>query len=131
MKKSILLCIFILWITCISSAFGACSYNGWDIASSLDNCLSDTDVVQSSNFKAEEGFKAKINSWTRGIASVLWLFAVGSIVYGALLMTLSAGEDEKIKKGKDIVKWSILGFLWVVLAGGLIAIVVNFIFAVG
>jgi len=26
-------------------------------------------------------------------------------------MTLSVGEDEKIKKGKDVVKWSILGFL--------------------
>lgn len=31
-------------------------------------------------------------------------------------MTLSAGEDERIKKGKDIVKWSIFGFLGVVAA---------------
>jgi len=52
--------------------------------------------------------KVQVVSWTNALAAFLGLLAVGAIVYGGLLMTLSGGEDEKIKKGKDIIKWSLL-----------------------
>ena len=112
-------------------AQGNCSYNGvGDVWDALAWCLSGTQLVQSGDFRVEWDFKNKINSWTRAIAWILWLLAVGAIVYGALLMTISGGEDEKIKKWKDVVKWSIIGFIAVVTASALISVVVNFIFAV-
>jgi hypothetical protein len=37
-------------------------------------------------------------NWTTNIATLLGLLAIGAIVYGGLLMTLSVGEDEKVKK---------------------------------
>lgn len=134
MKKNLLFFLFVvaLFFFGISNTYASCgSYDGvWDIGTALEWCISGTDVVQAGDFSVEGWFKSKINSWTRTLASVLWLLAVWAIVYGALLMTLSWGEDEKIKKWKDIVKWSIFGFLGVVMAGGLISVVVNFIFAI-
>jgi hypothetical protein len=43
---------------------------------------------------------------------------------------LSGGNDDKIKKAKDIVKWWIVWFLWVISAGLLIALVVNIMFSI-
>ncbi|NDK10021.1 hypothetical protein GW846_04525 [Candidatus Gracilibacteria bacterium] len=106
-----------------------CGYNG-NIASSLDGCLSDSNLVNASGDTLIEGnVKNKIVDWTAAIAGLLGLIAVGAIVYGAFLMTLSLGDDERIKKGKDIVKWSILGFLGVVVAGALVRIVVELVFS--
>ncbi len=132
LKKIFLIFILTLGFLLIAPTFSACNYDGeGNIASAIDNCLSDSDIVASNGtFSVENQFKTKINTWTRAIAGILALLAVGSIVYGGLLMTLSAGEDEKIKKGKDVVKWSIIGFLWVITAGWLISLVVNFIFGV-
>jgi len=106
-----------------------CGYN-WNIASSLDGCLSDSNLVNASgDTLIEWNVKNKIVDWTAAIAWLLWLIAVGAIVYGAFLMTLSLWDDERIKKWKDIVKWSILWFLWVVVAGALVRIVVELVFS--
>jgi len=131
-KILLILCVFVsfFFVSDIVSAAG-CNYDGTgDIWAALDGCVSGSDFVKEWDYTVEGGFKNLVNKWIRAIAGVLGLFAVGAIVYGALLMTLSAGEDEKIKKWKDIVKWSIIGFLGVVTAWGLIAILVNFIFAI-
>lgn len=134
MKK--LFCIFILFFGLFffqESFATGCDYT-WDgdVGNALANCIQGSDVVYSGwEFTVEWNFKSKINTWTRTLASVLALLAVGAIVYWAFLMTLSWWEDERIKKGKDIVKWSIFWFLGVVAAGGLISILVNFIFAIG
>lgn len=116
-----------------NSGSSRCNYD-WtgDVGDALAGCVQGSDVVTSGwDFSVEGNFKAKINSWTRTIASVLWLLAVGSIVLGSFMMVISGGEEEKIKKGKDIIKWSIIGFLWVISAWALISILVNFIFAIG
>ena len=96
----------------------------------LDDCLKWTDLVNAEEDLALEWVWAKrfITDWTTNIATLLGLLAVWAIVYGWLLMTLSWGEDEKIKKWKDIVKWAIIGFLWVLFAGVLIRLVVEVIF---
>lgn len=102
-----------------------------DIAGALDNCLTGSDLIDSSwDTLIEWSLKDTVTAWTVAIAQLLSLLAVGAIVYGGLLMTLSAWDEEKIKKGKDVVKWAILGFLWVVLAWALVRIVVEVIFSV-
>jgi len=133
-KKIILLCIillggFTLWFEEVNAG-GCNTTNVWDVWVSMAKCLEWSTVVWSNwDFSVENNFKVMINKWTRIIATILSLLAVGSIVLGAFFMTFSWGEDEKIKKWKGIVKWSIFGFLGVVTAGWLISLVVNFIFA--
>jgi hypothetical protein len=45
-------------------------------------------------------------------------------------MTLSAWEDEKIKKAKDVIKWWIIGFIWVISASWIILFVVNLMYSI-
>lgn len=97
----------------------------------LSDCIGDTSVVAvngDGNIDRTWVFKEKINNWTNNIALFLALLSVGSIVYGWLMMTLSVWEDEKIKKAKDIVKWSLIWFLWVVLATTIVTLVINLIY---
>jgi len=78
----------------------------------------------------ETGIKAKLVYWTTQLGGLLWLLAVGAIVYGGLMMTLSWGEDEKVKKWKDIVKWAMLWFLAVIAAGWVVRLIVEVMFSV-
>lgn len=131
-KLFFLLSIFLLFFF-YTDLSASCVYDGeWDVGAALDGCIgTSTNLVTTGDYSVEGGFKDMVQRWTTAIAGVLGLFAVGAIVYGALLMTLSGGDEEKVSKGKEVVKWAIIWFLGVVTAAGLIAIVVNFIFAIG
>lgn len=98
----------------------------WD---ALDNCLSDSNLVNWKDAIIESWLMDLINWWVKNIWVVLWILAVGSIVYWSLLMTLSAWEDEKVKKSKDIIKWWIFGFLWVIFASSIILLIVNIMYS--
>ena len=78
----------------------------------------------------ESGLKNKIVYWTTQLASLLWLLAVWAIVYGGLMMTISWGEDEKIKKWKDIVKWAMIWFFALIVSGGVVRLIVEVMFSV-
>ena len=133
MKKIIL--FLLLSIFSLSFVYAwTCSYNfWWSIQSSLNNCLSDTTLIQPEwNLKTTwEHFSGKIYWITKVIASFLSLLAVLWIVYWSFLLVTSAWEDEKIKKWKDIIKCAIIGFLWVVLASSFIVLITKFIFDLG
>jgi hypothetical protein len=129
MLKKIL--IFIVLLVSLSSVnvFWACEYS-WDPNSSLESCLWDSKVVKVENAEVWTWFKDKINEWITKIATALSVLAVGWIVYGSLLMVVSAWEDEKVKKWKEIIKWSTVGILWVVLASSIIAIIINLMYSI-
>lgn len=113
-----------------ASSSNPCSV-GWNLGASLDGCLRGTDLVDASgSMELETGVKFKIIGWTQSIGSLLGLLAVGAIVYGAFMMTISVGDEEKVKKGKDIVKWSLLWFLALVLTGAIIRVVIELIFSI-
>jgi len=116
------------------NAASNCSYDPnaqiSDLGASLDVCLLDSKLVNWNSVIIKYWFKIKVLNWVKNISIFLSIMAVGSIAYGALMMTISAWEDEKIKKWKDIVKWWIFGFLAIISAGWLIAIVINFIYKV-
>ena len=132
MKKILVYCIvavILLWW--VGTSFWACEYNeSWDVAGNIQNCLGDSELVNPWDGLVEWGVKQKFIFWTNSLATTLSIFAIGAIVYWGLLMTLSVGEDEKIKKGKDVVKWSILGFLWAIWAWALVRLVIEVVFAV-
>lgn len=45
------------------------------------------------------------------------------ILYGAFLMLTSLGEVDKYQKGKDVIKWAIVGFVVVAISGGVASII--------
>lgn len=45
----------------------------------------------------------------RGLLSIIGSLALLMFVYGGMLWMTSAGNSERIKKGKDIIVWAVLG----------------------
>ncbi len=137
MLKKILL-IIITAIFCSNTLVSAnCSYNksnedSWDTATNLMGCLEwwKSKLVEPEiDALAESWFKKQIVGWVKNIAWFLWLIAVSALVYAGFMMAISTWEEDKIKKAKDIVKWTLLWFLWVVTAGSIISIIVNFMYS--
>ena len=60
-------------------------------------------------------------------ASVMGFLAVGMIVYGGFMLLTAQGDPAKIKRGKDVVTYSIIGVILVMLAYA----IVNFVMKSG
>ena len=149
MKKILtFLCLICSILICYWSVWANCDYDpdaGWqNISAALNDCfnwddssLVTTDTIEigwqnawSVDLKVEWGFKYTVERMVRTIWWVLAVLAVWAIVYGSLLLVISGWEEEKLKKWKDVVKWAIVWFLWVVFAWVLITIVVNIMFSI-
>lgn len=112
-----------------SSSWGwGCTYSEWTSLSSFLNWCKPKTVVWWSDMSIEWGFKSKINKWIKNISLILWIWAVWALVYAAILLQLSGWEDEQIKKAKNIVKRTIIGFLLLISASWIIYIVINVMF---
>lgn len=135
MKK--LLLIFILlfsFILPITTFWWQCdvtleSISGSTVSESLNKCLENSNLVNWSWAEIETWFKTKINEWTAKLATFFWILAVWVIVYWGILMTLTLWEEEKIKKAKEIVKWWIIWFLWIISASTVIVLIVNIMYS--
>lgn len=99
------------------------------IKDAIDWCLAWSALVDWQNVKLESWFWTKIKNWVNNIALYLWVFAVWSIVYWGLMMTLSSWEEEKVNKAKDIIKWGIIWFLGVISASAIINLVVKIMYS--
>lgn len=134
MKKIInIICIAILifGIFSFSITFADCEYNdAWSVSQNLDSCLEGSTLVNPWDGLIEGWVKNKILDWSAQLATLLSLIAIWAVVYGAWLMTVSLWDDEKIKKWKDVIKWAILWFLWLLVAGALVRIVIELMFSV-
>ncbi|MFK7780616.1 MAG: hypothetical protein QM490_05805 [Candidatus Gracilibacteria bacterium] len=133
-KKILIILIAIIGIFYVYSVSGAnCAPNAdseFDVGQALDNCLEGSKLIIGTDAGIDSGgVSVKIKSWVDNIALYLGVFAVGSIVYGGLMMTLSAGEEDKITKSKDIVKWGIVGFLGVISASAIINLIVKIMYS--
>jgi hypothetical protein len=130
-KKIIILSIFILFMFSFQNIVTAkCKYdNSIDVKINLGDCELWKKLVEPWNVDIGGWqFKNSILIWVKNIAWFLGLVSVSALVYAAFMMTISGWEEEKIKKAKDIIKWTILWFLWIVLAGSLITIIVKFMY---
>lgn len=113
--------------------FANCSYNSWaNVDANVNNCFNNgqSTAVKTNDATIETGFKSMISNWVENIALILGLLSVGSLIYGALSMTLSTWDDEKIKKSKDIVKWSIIWFIAILSASTIVSLVINFMYKI-
>ena len=104
----------------------------YEIWTTLDECLEWSTLVSWEKAKISwtDWVWEKIKAWVDNISLYLLIFAVGSIVYGSLMMTLSTWDDEKIKKSKDIVKWWIIWFIWLISASAIINLVVKIMYSI-
>lgn len=58
-------------------------------------------------------------------ASVMGFLAVGMIIYGGFMLLTAQGDPAKIKRGKDVVTYSIIGVIVVMLAYAIVNFVMN------
>lgn len=59
------------------------------------------------------------------------ILAVGGIVFASILYVLSAGDGEKVKKAKTALKFSVVGFIVMLLSFPLVNAIVNLIYGLG
>lgn len=136
-KKILLLLISIFIVININyslDTFADCEYSTWmTLDSFLDWCKPENVVWSTWSLWYEIVWiwwlKGKVNSWITNISLVLWILAVWALVYSWLLLQFAAWEDEKVKKAKDIFKWTIIWFLWLISASWIIALVINIIYS--
>jgi len=130
MLKKILLFVCVSILMWILINFTNAIESGCNVENWIKWCFENTALVQINNVNIENwDFKSQFIKWVKDIAWFLGLIAVWALVYAAFMMTISGWEEEKVKKAKDIIKWTLLWFLGVVMAWTLIAIVVNFMYS--
>lgn len=59
------------------------------------------------------------------------ILSVGGIVFAAVLYTTALGDGEKIKKAKTALKFSIVGFVLMLLSFPIVNALVNLIYGIG
>jgi len=121
--------LFFSFFSFLSYANSDCKYD-WTITGSLNNCLSDSTLVYSESAKIWAWFDATIEKWVKNISIFLWIWAVFGIVYWSFMMTISSWEDEKVNKAKDIIKWSILWFIWLITASFIINLIIRLFYSI-
>lgn len=134
MKKLLIILLAFIWMFYFSwVSFSECApsaEDAFEVWQALDNCLNGSKLVGWTDSWIDGMWvSVKIKNWVNNISLYLLIFAVWSIVYGGLMMTLSAWEEEKIKKAKDIVKWWIVWFLWLISASAIISLIVKIMYS--
>ncbi len=72
----------------------------------------------------EEWFDSFKNKIISNVMIVSWLWAVAMIVFSGLMMVLAGWADEKVTKAKNMLKWSVLWLVWIIMAWWLANIIV-------
>lgn len=125
MFKKITLTIFIFLSFFLSYNFSYWVCELWsDIWSSLKWCIGDADVIQKNDLTVPFWFKALIISFVKKISIILAILAVGSIAYWSMVIVTSVWNDEKIKKWRNIIQWSLVWFTVLVSAAWIIKIII-------
>jgi len=137
MKKIILSVFLFICLFWSQATFWNCWFqntgtdNNISISDQLTLCLSDTKVVNPpADLEVVQGgwFNTFLLLWVDAISWILAVLAVGAIVYGSLLLTLSMWDDEKITKWKDTIKWWIIWFIGILVANTLIELIINILY---
>jgi hypothetical protein len=77
------------------------------------------------------GVKAKIVAIANRVIVIVAIVAIGAIVMAGFHMVTAYGDDEKHKKGKEALKWGIIGFATSLVSFALVNAVINFLYNIG
>lgn len=70
----------------------------------LDNPLGAKEVTQTSLLKTT-------GTIIKGFLGITGTIALAMFIYGGIMWLISGGNPDKIKKGKDVFVWSVIGLL--------------------
>lgn len=73
----------------------------------------------------DKSLMSNISMLINVFASVMGFLAVGMIVYGGFMLLTAQGDPAKIKRGKDVVTYSIIGVILVMLAYAIVNFIMN------
>lgn len=127
-------CLSLLALVYSAPAFAAsCTWsNGSNLSSALDNCVPAGSVsVAGNDYTVATGIKNRMIIIANNLITIGGIVSVAGVVYGAILMVLSGGDDGKVKKGRQAVIYSLGGFLLMLLAYPLVNMTLNFFFSLG
>ncbi len=102
--KIILVSIFCLAAVVMFSLAALVSAAGETAVVELDNPLGAKEVTQASLLKTT-------GTIIKGFLGVTGTIALAMFVYGGIMWLISGGNPDKIKKGKDVFVWSVIGLL--------------------
>lgn len=99
----------------------------------VSECFSDTTykpdgVIEVGDGTIEEGAKFKVIAITNRVITAVALVSVAAIVFAGFHMVTAYGDDERHKKGKDALKWGIVGFATALLSFTVVNAVINFFY---
>lgn len=69
-------------------------------------------------------FLTRITNWLLGLVGFLALLA---LVVGGIWMIVAFGNEQRVEKGKEIVKWAVIGLIIVTLSYAVIKILEGFL----
>ena len=75
--------------------------------------------------EGEKSLMSNVNMLINVFASVMGFLAVGMIIYGGFTLLTAQGDPARIKRGKDVVLYSVIGLILVMLAYAIINFVMN------
>jgi hypothetical protein cdivTM_30108 len=75
--------------------------------------------------EGEKSLMSNVNMLINVFASVMGFLAIGMIIYGGFMLLTAQGDPARIKRGKDVVLYSVIGLILVVLAYAIVNFVMN------
>ena len=75
--------------------------------------------------EGEKSLMSNVSMLINVFASVMGFLAIGMIIYGGFMLLTAQGDPAKIKRGKDVVIYSIIGVILVMLAYAIVNFVMN------
>lgn len=139
----------VFWVFLFSSIFFSvevwaepCSFSAGrvSIVEDVDNCLAGWwDLSYTKNLVNTDWASAslswdgreRIKHFVDRLIAFGMLLAIGWLVVGGGYMASSVGNDQKVKKGKDAVKWSVIGMIVLIFSYPLMNAVINFVYQLG
>lgn len=79
----------------------------------------------------ESGVRNKAVAIANRVITLAAVVAIAGIVFAGFHMVTAFGDDEKHKKGKEALKWAVLGFAVALLSFPLVNATINFFYATG
>lgn len=128
MKKLLIILFLFFWF--FQYSFAKCNIDensGFEISSFLNECKPETLVWTTKTYDLPS-LKSQTVEIFWNISTVIWIIAVLMIVVAWMMMQFSWGDDWKIKKAKDIIKWTLIWVLIIWMAWTIVFVVINFIF---
>ena len=122
--------IILLWV-CLVQIFAlsvfasseSCTWNGDFFA----DCKPEY-VIDDTTTVGIQWIKEKTINIANRLIVVGSVFSIGAIVLGGFFYASSMGSDEKVKKGKDAIKWGIVGLIVMIVSFAAVNSIVDFIY---